>query len=96
MCGTEADWTERGRYIVAKHGVSPIEANDALSDPLRLVIDPDPASKSGRSVRVIGWSQIAQVLITVITLEYEGRDYGVNAWRSNTTDQRRYREEWKQ
>src|SRR6185436_15206050 len=28
----------------------------ALDDPDRLVIKPDPASKSGRAVRTIGWS----------------------------------------
>ncbi len=93
---SEADWSERGNYISAKHGVSPAEANDALSDPLRLVIEPDPASKSGRSVRVIGYSQAVEAVITVIVLEYEGRIHGVNAWRSNTTDLRRYRQEWEQ
>lgn len=92
----EADWSERGNYISAKHGVSPAEANDALSDPLRLVIEPDPASKSGRSVRVSGYSQAVEAVITVIVLEYEGRIHGVNAWRSNTTDLRHYRQEWEQ
>lgn len=45
-----ADWTHRGYYIL-KHGVTPAEADEALADPERLVINPDPASKSGRSVR---------------------------------------------
>jgi hypothetical protein len=47
-----ADWSHRGDYI-AKHGVTPDEADEALADPDRVVIKPDPASKSGRGVRII-------------------------------------------
>ena len=68
-------------------------ANEALSDPDALRIDPDPASKSGRSVRTIGYSASAGGLVTVITLIDDGVTYGVNAWRSNNTDIRRYGEE---
>jgi uncharacterized DUF497 family protein len=89
---TEVDWSQRGEYITAKHGVSTAEADEALNDPARLVIDPDPASRSGRSVRIIGWSQLRQAVLTVIALEDDGHEYGVNAWPSNTTDQRRYAE----
>lgn len=72
--------------------MSPAEANEVLSDPDRIVLDPDPASKSGRGTRTIGYSPTAQSLVTVILLDYEGTTYGVNGWRSNSTDQRRYRE----
>jgi hypothetical protein len=54
-------------------------ANEALSDPDALRIDPDPASKSGRSVRTIGYSASAGGLVTVITLIDDGVTYGVNA-----------------
>ena len=78
-----ADWSHRGDYIVAKHGVTPEEADEALLDPERIVIDPDYNSTSGRSVRIIGFSQTADDLLTVIVLTDEGVTYGVNAWRSN-------------
>lgn len=89
---TDVDWSHRGDYIVAKHGVQPIEAIEALNDPDRLVLDPDPASKSGRTARIIGWSRTAAKLLKVIVLTDAGREYGVNAWPANDTDIRRYHE----
>jgi len=55
-----ADWSERGEYMLARHGIHPAWANEALFDPDRVVITPDPASKSGRAVRTIGWSYTAK------------------------------------
>ena len=49
-----ADWRERGEYMLARHSIHPAWANEALDDPDRVVITPDPASKSGRAVRTIG------------------------------------------
>ena len=89
--GEDIDWRHRGDYI-AKHGLTPDNADQAFNDPNRLVIDPDPASVSGRTVRIIGWATSAQLLVTVIVLPDEGIVWGVNAWPSNSTDQRRYRE----
>ena len=66
-----ADWSHRGDYI-AKHGVNPVEADEAIADPDRVVLNPDPASKSGRGVRVIGYSITAQAILTVIVLDHEG------------------------
>lgn len=86
-----ADWSKRGEYI-AKHGTTPLVANEALADHDAVVLDPDPASKSGLTVRTIGYSPTANSLITVLTLVHEGTLYGVNAWPSNDTDKRRYRE----
>jgi len=79
----------------ARHGIRPAWANEALDDPDRLVITPDPASKSGRSVRTIGWSYTANRIITVITLVDNGQLYGVNGWVANSSDQRLYREEYR-
>lgn len=87
-----ADWRHRGDYI-AKHGLTPAAADEALGDPNRLVIDPDPASRSGRTVRVIGWSTSLRSFVTVIILSEGDMTWGVNAWPSSSTDQRRYREE---
>jgi len=44
-------------------------------------------------VRTIGYSPLAGCLITVITVTEGDAIYGVNGWRSNETDVRRYREE---
>ena len=88
-----ADWSERGDYMMARHGIHPDGANEALDDPDRVVITPDPASKSGRAVRTIGWSYTANRIITVITLVDNGRLHGVNGWVANSSDQRLYREE---
>lgn len=87
-----ADWSHRGAYILEKHRVTPDEANEALSDPERVVIDPDYNSTSGRSTRIIGFSQAVDDLVTVIVLEDQGVTYGVNAWRSNARDRQIYSE----
>jgi hypothetical protein len=44
-------------------------------------------------VRTIGNSTGAGCLVTVITVEEAGITYGVNGWKSNEIDIRRYREE---
>ena len=85
------DWGKRGNYI-AKHGMAVTDVNEALADPDRVVLAPDPKSTSGRSLRIIGYSPAAGTLITVITLPHDGITYGVNAWKSNSTDRRLYRE----
>ncbi len=63
------------------------------ADPDAVVLDPDPASKSGQSIRTIGWSASAGALVTVITVAHEGILYGVNGWESNRSDRRVYRED---
>ncbi len=85
-------WRHRGEYI-AKHGMTPSLADEAVEDPNRLVIDPDPASESGRTVRIVGWCHSLGKLVTVIVLPEDGVTWGVNAWPSNSTDERRYRED---
>ncbi len=90
-CVVEIDWRHRGGYI-AKHAMTPALADEATMDPNRLVIDPDPASESGRTVRIIGWSSTLGRVVTVIALPDGETIWGVNAWVSNSADQRRYRE----
>ena len=88
----EIDWSQRGEYI-AKHGLTPELADEAWNDPDRLVIDPDPSSVSGRTIRVVGWSITLARLLTVIALPDGDVVWGVNAWPSNSTDQRSHRQE---
>lgn len=86
------NWSERGEYI-AKHAMTPAIADEALADSSAHVLDPDPASRSGVSVRTIGWSATYRGLVTVITVLDEGTVWGINAWPSNERDIRRYNEQ---
>ena len=89
----DLDWSHRGDYIFAKHGVSVAAANSALHDPERVVVEPDYNSDSGRSVRIIGYSSISGDVLSVIAVRGDdGIEYGVNCWVSNTKDRRIYRE----
>ena len=84
------DWSQRGAYMKRKHGVTPAIADEALEDPNRVVIDPDYNSESGKSVRIIGFSVAADDVISVIVLENDGTEYGVNGWAANEKDRRLY------
>ena len=77
---------------MANHDVTPSGADEALSDPERIVIEPDYNSTSGCSIRIIGFSQTLGALLTVIVLTEDNVTYGVNAWRSNARDKRIYEE----
>ena len=54
--------------------------------------DPDPHSRSGRSVRVIGYSYSRRTVLTVILVPREENQgyWGANGWEANSTDRRRY------
>lgn len=84
------DWSKRGAYMQRKHGIAPAVADDALADPNRVLIDPDYNSRSGQSVRIIGYSTVADDIITVIVLTHAGTEYGVNGWPANAKDRRIY------
>jgi uncharacterized DUF497 family protein len=84
------DWTHRGEYIVAKHQVTPAQADEALADPDAVTFNPDYNSQTGTSVRTIGYSPSAKTLITVITVHIASVIYGANAWESNSRDRRYY------
>lgn len=62
------DWSHRGEYMRRRHGITPAIANDAIHDADRVVIKPDYNSESGRSIRVIGYSSVADAIVTVIVL----------------------------
>lgn len=86
------DWTYGAAHMHAHHGITPEVANEALGDPGRVVIDPDYNSRSGQSVRIIGFSTTAEELITVIVVVDDGVEYGANGWASNAKDRRIYDE----
>lgn len=66
-----------------RHGVTPEEALEAISDPDVLVRSPDPSSKSGLSDRFVGWSATSGKVLVVIVVRYDGALYGANAWPAN-------------
>ena len=91
VCGVAVDWSKRGDYI-AKHQVTPEQADEALNDANAVTFDPDYNTISGQQVRTIGYSPSAQTVLSVITLDKEGVVWGVNAWKSNNRDRNYYRE----
>jgi len=93
MMVEDVDWTHRGAYMHARHAITVEMATEAVSDPERVVIDPDYNSSSGSSIRVIGYSTLAGAIVTVIVLVHEGVVHGVNGWIANTRDQQIYRED---
>ncbi len=75
----------------ANHKITAAEADEAVSDIDALWFDPDPRSKSGRSVRVIGYCHSRQTVLTVILVHRDGGGYwGANGWEANQSDRRRY------
>jgi|GEM_PF-691360 len=84
------DWSKRGEYMQRQHGITTEIADEALGDANRVLIDPDYNSTSGESVRIIGYSAIADDIITVIVLEHDDIEYGVNGWPANMKDRRIY------
>ena len=58
----DVDWTHGVAHIQASHRLTVAEASEAVRDIDVLWFDPDPNSKSGRSVRVIGYSQSRQTI----------------------------------
>jgi uncharacterized DUF497 family protein len=86
----QVDWSHR-REHVAKKGLTVEQADEALEDPERLVIDPDPRSVTADSVRIIGYSSTAQEVLTVVVVIHDGQVYGATAWRANKHELRLYR-----
>lgn len=75
-----------------RHQIAVAAAEEAVTDIDAVWFDPDPQSRSGRSVRVIGYSHSTQEILTVILVHREeGVGYwGANGWISNSSDRRRY------
>ena len=75
----------------AGHKVATAEADEAVTDVDAVWFDPDPQSRSGQSVRVIGYSHSRQAILTVILVRRaDGGNWGANGWESNSSDRRRY------
>ena len=84
-------WTGRSAASTCKAGTtSLLKWPTTLSRTQTVLIDPDYNSTSGQSVRIIGYSIIADEVITVIVLEHDGTEYGVNGWLANAKDRHIY------
>jgi hypothetical protein len=76
----------------ARHQVTVSEANEALADIDAVWFDPDPSSRTGRGVRVVGYSHSRRAVLVVVLVHTEdGEGYwGANGWEANSSDRRRY------
>jgi hypothetical protein len=94
------DWSKGEKHMVARHAITVAWANEALADPDRVWMQPDPASESGHSVRVIGFSPYLEDLLVVILIhpdadrdeQPDGDWWGANAWPANEGNRRDYEE----
>lgn len=94
------DWTKRADYLRTRHGVEPAWASEAVDDEHAVWLTPDPASQTGHSLRVIGYSRGAHAVVTVILVDPaadpseqpDGDWWGSNAWLANERDRQFYEE----
>jgi hypothetical protein len=71
--------------------IEPAWADEAFADDDALVDSPDPASRSGKTDRLVGYSRTARMVIVVVYLCDEL--IGVKAWKANETQTRTYWED---
>jgi hypothetical protein len=100
----DIDWHYRGEYIRTRSrrrpgdfDVEPEWATEAASDENRKIAAPDPSSKTGQTIRVLGYSQAVNRVLVVILRpknlpDVDGSWWGVNAWAASSTAMRRYQE----
>jgi hypothetical protein len=74
------------------HQVTPTEVAEALEDFGAVWFEPDPASRSGLTSRVNGYSHSRVQILCVIVLPIDSGYEGINAWPANSTYRRIYRE----
>jgi hypothetical protein len=83
---------ESQSHMWESHRVTPREAKEAVTDVDAVWFEPDPASRSGLTSRVVGYSRSRRQVLCVIVLPVGGGYEGVNAWPANSTYRRLYRE----
>ena len=70
------DWQYGAKHMWDRHGITEMEAHEAITDIDALWFEPDPRSRSGRSVKVIGYSRSRrQVLTTIVVPNRTGESY---------------------
>lgn len=88
-----ADWSHQAEHIWDEHHLTPEEANEALADPERVVFNPDPASKSGRGIRIVGYSATARTVLCVLVVDDKGTVHGATAFPASGRYLREYKGE---
>jgi hypothetical protein len=74
-------------------GIEPEWTTEAVNDPNRLVDEPDPKSAHLNSVRTVGYSPAARMVITVAALRAaDGTLRGASAWKTSGVALRQYLE----
>lgn len=85
--------TRSGRYAGAVD-IRPGWTTEGVTDPNRLVDEPDPKWVHANSVRIVGYSPSAQMVITVVALrDRYGVLHGASAWKTTGAPLRQYLEE---
>jgi len=84
--------TRSDRYAGA-FDIDPAWTMEVVADPDRLVDEPDPKSAQANSVRIVGYSLTAQVVVTVVALrDRAGVLHGASAWKTSGAPLRQYLE----
>jgi hypothetical protein len=84
--------TRSTRYAGAVD-IDPAWTSQVVIDPDRLVDEPDPRSAHVNSVRVVGYSLTAGMVITVVALrDRDGVLHGASAWKTRGAPWRQYME----
>ncbi|MDT7566783.1 MAG: hypothetical protein QOG76_5407 [Pseudonocardiales bacterium] len=72
-------------------GIEPEWTDEVVNDPNRLVDEPDPKSAHLNSVRTVGYSPTARMVITVAALRAaDGTLRGASAWKTTGGALRQY------
>lgn len=97
----EIEWDEEAAHHIISRSVrypgavdiEPAWTTEAVNDPDRLVDEPDPNSAHANSVRVVGYSTTAQMVISVVALrDRRGVLHGASAWKTRGAPLRQYLE----
>lgn len=88
----QIDWSFAEAHMWSRHRVLVQWAREALHDSRGLILDPDPAGRSGSSVRLIGYSQKANCVLAVIVVRYRDKMFAASAWKANREQTRMYQE----
>ncbi|MGI8418015.1 MAG: hypothetical protein ACR2P2_17790 [Nakamurella sp.] len=84
--------TRSVRYAGAAD-IDPAWTIDVVTDPDRLVDEPDPRSGQVKSARIVGYSPAAQMVINVVALrDAHGVLHGASAWKTRGAPLRQYLE----
>ncbi|MDR0504879.1 MAG: hypothetical protein LBG70_03595 [Bifidobacteriaceae bacterium] len=95
------DWSKRREHVESRSSrgcstdvdVLTTWADQAYLNEWAVRFDPDYASRTGRSVRTISWSDSAGFIVTVITVRDDtGHLWGATAFKANMKDQSYYTE----